>query len=62
MRIDPASLAFVLRGRSLCLDCLADNLDATIGAVDEACRTLLVPEKAARCDGCLKQTIVRAIG
>jgi hypothetical protein len=61
MRVDAESLAFVLRGRALCRECLADNLDAARDEVHEACRTLVVPQRSARCDGCQKQTIVHLI-
>jgi hypothetical protein len=61
MPVDPESLAFVLRGRVLCGQCLADNLDAALDDVDEACRMLLVPERAARCESCHQERLVHWI-
>jgi hypothetical protein len=61
-RVNPESLAFVLRGRALCSDCLADNLMASRDAVDQARRDYMVPERhPGPCDGCLKQTVVHRL-
>jgi hypothetical protein len=63
MRVDAESLVLVLRGRALCTDCLADNLGADPQVVEEACTHLMIPQREpARCDGCLKQTIVHRLG
>ena len=60
--VDGESLAFVLReGRALCVPCLAEHLNASIDAVDAGCRALLVPQKRARCDNCLNQTVVHSL-
>ena len=55
-------LRFVLRGsRKLCRVCLAENLNASIDDVDAGCQALLVPRKSARCDNCLKHTVVHSL-
>jgi hypothetical protein len=58
VHVDGESLAFALRGRVLCRPCIAEHLGATVENVRQVCQALLLPEKAARCDGCLAQTAV----
>ena len=62
MRVDSESLAFVLRRRALCTNCLADNLGASRDDVAQACRNLVIPQRnAAQCDGCLRETTVHRL-
>jgi hypothetical protein len=60
--IEAPLVASTLGGAALCTECIADKAGIAVPSVDEVLGSIHASAKVARCDGCLKETVVHRLG